>query len=366
MNARLRARFDLVLGAFRLDVDLDLPGRGVTALFGPSGAGKSTLLRCLAGLERSGSGYLLFGESLWQDEARGHFLPPHRRPLGYVFQEPRLFEHLTVGANLRFGYKRTPKEARRLEWNQVIGLLDLGHLLERRPQRLSLGEQQRVAIGRALLASPQVLLMDEPLASLDRRRKQEVLPFIRRLHDELDIPIVYVSHSLTEILQITDTLVLIESGRVVASGSLESLSSELALSAHLGSLAGAVVETRVVGHDEAMGLTTLAFAGGQLYLPLQKVALGSSLRLQILATNVGIALDKPGVATSILNILPATVVEIETPREDSHSVLIKLDIGVSLLASISRQSLHLLQLEVGQKVYALIKAVSLTQESGFE
>ena len=366
MNARLRARFDLVLGVFRLDVDLDLPGSGVTALFGPSGAGKSTLLRCLAGLERSSSGYLQFGESLWQDEAQGHFLPPHRRPLGYVFQEPRLFEHLTVRANLRFGYKRTPVEARRLEWDQVIGLLDLGHLLERRPQRLSLGEQQRVAIGRALLASPQVLLMDEPLASLDRRRKQEVLPFIRRLHDELDIPIVYVSHSLTEILQITDTLVLMENGRVLASGSLESLSSKLALSAHLGSLAGAVVETRVAAHDEAMGVTTLEFAGGQLFLPLQKVAPGSALRLQILATNVGIALDKPGVATSILNILPATVVEIETPREGSHSVLIKLDMGVPLLASISRRSLHLLQLEAGQKVYALIKAVSLTQESGFE
>ena len=365
-GGRLQARFQVTFEAFSLDVELDLPAQGITALFGPSGSGKSTVLRCLAGLERSGSGVMQLGDRVWQDELRGLFVPPHRRSLGYVFQEPRLFPHLTVAGNLDFGHRRTPLAERRLGWDQVIELLDLHHLLARRPARLSLGEQQRVAIGRALLASPDVLLMDEPLASLDLQRKREVLPFIRKLHDELDIPVIYVSHSLTEILQITDTLVLMRDGRSVATGSLHTLCGELGLSDYLGEMAGAVIETRIVGHDEAFGLSTLRFDGGELLVPQQTAAVGEALRVHVLAKNVGIALARPDVATSFLNVLPATVAAIETPQPGRHTVQIKLDIGVPLLASISRKSLHTLQLRPGQSLYALIKAVSLAQEVGYE
>jgi len=362
MSINLQARFDVLFDGFDLKVELDLPARGVTTLFGPSGSGKSTLLRCLAGLERSQTGFIKLGDAVWQDEAADIFLPTQQRPLGYVFQEPRLFNHLTVRGNLEFGYKRTPVNERRLDWGQIIELLALGHLLERKPQRLSLGEQQRVSIGRALLASPKLLLMDEPLASLDIARKREVLPFIRKLHDELDIPVVYVSHSLQEVLQITDTMVMLRDGKVVATGPLIELCSELELSQYLGDMSGSVLDTAVAAHESEFGLSRLSFNGGQLYVPLQNCAVGHELRVHVLARNVGIALERPQVTSSFLNILEATVTEVGLPQLDKHSVQIKLDVGVPLLANISRKSLHILRLEPGQKVYALIKAVSLAQE----
>ncbi len=361
MNARLQVRLDIHYDGFELKVDLDVPARGVTTLFGPSGSGKSTLLRCLAGLERSRTGFIKLADSVWQDESAGVFLPTQQRPLGYVFQEPHLFNHLTVRGNLEFGFKRTPVGERRLDWNQVIGLLALSHLLDRKPQHLSLGEQQRVAIGRALLASPKLLLMDEPLASLDIARKREVLPFIRKLHDELSIPVVYVSHSLQEVLQITDTLVLMRDGKVIANGPITELCSTLELSQYLGDMSGSVLTTTVAAHEPEFGLSRVTFNGGQLYVPIQDCDVGHALRVHVLARNVGIALEKPQVATSILNILEAKVMEIAGSDADKHSVQIKLDVGVPLLANISRKSLHSLMLEPGQKVYALIKAVSLTQ-----
>lgn len=362
ISTELEARFHLNFNEFTLDVDITVPTKGVTALFGPSGSGKSTVLRCLAGLERSPTGHMKLGDDFWQDESSNLFIPTHQRPIGYVFQEPRLFNHLSVRSNLEFGYKRTPIEERHLEWDHVIELLDIAHLLDRHPQKLSLGEQQRVAIGRALLASPKVLLMDEPLASLDLKRKREVLPFIRKLHDELDIPVVYVSHSLQEILQITDTLVLMSHGKNVATGTIAELCGELQLTEYLGDMAGAVIETSVADHEEEFGLSRLAFGGGEIYVPLQTAAVGDTLRVHVLAKNVGIALDKPDVATSILNVIKATVVEVDVPEIDKHAVKVKLDIGVPLLASISRKSLHTLRLQPGQEVYALVKAVSLAQE----
>jgi len=361
-NAEIKAKFALAFKGFELDVDIQVPARGVIALFGPSGSGKSTVLRCLAGLERAPQGLMRLAGTVWQDENNGVFVPTHQRSLGYVFQEPRLFNHLTVRGNLEFGYKRTPVPERCIEWTQVIELLNLSHLLGRRPQRLSLGEQQRVAIGRALLASPKVLLMDEPLASLDQQRKNEVLPFIRKLHDELDIPVVYVSHSLDEILQITDTLVLMSKGRNVATGSLQQLCGELQLSEYLGDMAGAVIETRINQHEAEFGLSRLMFDGGELYVPLQNAEINTPLRVHVLARNVGISLAKPEVMTSILNMLPATVVEVDVPDVDKHTVQVKLDIGVPLLANISRKSLHNLRLQPGQRVFALIKAVSLAQK----
>ncbi len=362
MNTRLQARFGLSFEGFDLEAELDVPVGGVTTLFGPSGSGKSTLLRCLAGLERSQMGFMQLGETVWQDDSKNIFQPTQQRALGYVFQEPRLFNHLTVRGNLEYGFKRTPVSERRLGMEQVVALLALDHLLERKPQHLSLGEQQRVAIGRALLASPKLLLMDEPLASLDIARKREVLPFIRKLHDELDIPVVYVSHSLQEVLQITDTIVLMRDGKTVASGPLTELCSELELSQYLGDMSGSVLETTVAAHEVEFALSRLAFNGGQLYVPLQNCDVGHGLRVHVLARNVGIALEKPQMTTSFLNILEASVIEVSVPQIDKHSVQLKLDVGVPLLANISRKSLHTLRIEPGQKVYALIKAVSLAQE----
>lgn len=223
--SRLLARFDLARPEFRLQAQLDLPAQGVTAVFGRSGSGKTTLLRCLAGLERSPAGFMSMGGTVWQDEEQGAFIPVYRRAIGLVFQEPRLFSHLNVHANLHYGLKRTPQQERYISNEQVIDILGISHLMDRRPYQLSLGEQQRIAIGRALLASPRLLLMDEPLASLDRSRKQEILPFIQRLCAELKIPVVYVSHSVQEILQLADTLVLMNEGAAIAVGPIQEIFS---------------------------------------------------------------------------------------------------------------------------------------------
>ena len=358
---QIKANFNLAFDDFQLAVELDLPAKGVITLFGPSGSGKSTLLRCLAGLEISGKGFMQVGDEVWRDDASGCFVPTYERPLGYVFQEPRLFSHLTVEKNLKYGYDRTPDNERYNEWDQIIELLDIKHLLQRKPNKLSGGEQQRVAIGRALLASPKLLLMDEPLASLDNERKAEVLPFIRKLHDELDVPIVYVSHSLLEVLQITDTIVFMQQGKNIATGPLTQLCSELDLINYLGDMSGAVIETTVAAHEEEFGLTRLAFKDKTLYVPQQSATIGQPQRVHILARNVGIAIQQPQVTTSFLNIFEAKVVGVAIPNIRSHAVQLKLDIGVPILASISRKSLHTLRLEPGQTCFALIKAVSLAQ-----
>lgn len=220
MCAAIRARFHLVRGGFVLDVDLALPGRGVTALFGPSGAGKSTCLRAIAGLDRAPGGFLEVDGEIWQDESRGIFRPTHRRALGYVFQEAGLFPHLSVRGNLEYGRHRRRGNAPLVDSDHLIGLLDLGPLLDRRPDTLSGGERQRAAIARALLASPRLLLLDEPLASLDLARKSEILPYLERLHQELEIPVIYVSHTIDEVVRLADHLVLLSGGRVACGGPL--------------------------------------------------------------------------------------------------------------------------------------------------
>ena len=348
-------------GQFEFDINVTLPEGGVTTFFGPSGAGKSTILRCIAGLTRSKKGYISVCGDIWQDEKNNIFLPPYQRELGYVFQEPRLFSHLTVRENLEYGLKRTPAKDQYVDWHAVIEILDIQHLLQRMPEKLSGGEQQRVAIGRALLASPKLLLMDEPLASLDQSRKQEVLPFIRALHREISIPIFYVTHALTEILQIADNIVLIENGRVLANGALHEVFSNLAVSSDLGEVSGSVIEATVEEHDNEYGLTCLSFKGGKIYIPGLAQTVGAHLRVHVLAKNVGIALQKPQETTSFLNIFEAKVVEVGTPDKATHSVQVKLDIGVPLLACISRKSIQTLHLEPGMKCFALVKAVALTK-----
>ncbi len=360
----LSFQFDVQYSTFHLQVALEIPLRGVTAIFGPSGCGKTTLLRCLAGLERSPSGRLQFGETIWQDEARGVFFQISQREIGYVFQEPRLFSHLSVRSNLEYGLKRTPHEKQRLSLGKVVDILGLEDLLERRPHGLSGGEQQRVAIGRALLTSPELLLMDEPLSSLDLKRKREILPFIHRLDTELHIPIIYVSHSLQEVLQLATTLVMLKDGRVTGFGPLSEVFAQLDSRSFMEeSHVGAVIDTKVESHDTEFGLTKLAFGGRHLFVPHQEQQIGERLRVQILSRDVSIVTSVPkSFQSSVLNILEATVIDIGTAELEHPFVDIKLDIGWPLLATITRKSLVGLTLQIGQKVYAQIKAVSFSQE----
>ncbi len=359
--SRLVARFDVSYPNFQLQVEVDVAAAGITAVFGQSGSGKTTLLRCLAGLERSSTGFMRVGDDVWQDESRGRYEPISGRRIGYVFQEPRLFPHLSVRSNLTYGYTRTPVSERRLSVDQVVDVLGIAHLLDRRPHKLSGGEQQRVAIGRALLTSPKLLLLDEPLSSLDSQRKREIMPFIQRLYKDLKIPIVYVTHSLHEILQLAQIVVLLRDGKVMATGPLNEVFSRLDLHRYLGPhLIGAVIDTAVADHEQEFGLTRLEFNGQSLYVPLQSLNIGDPLRVHILSSDVSLAIGSAAHHTSALNILPATVTAVQ--EVDQSTVDIRLDIGSPLVASITRKSAATLGLKPGQRVYAHIKSVALAED----
>jgi molybdate transport system ATP-binding protein len=351
----IQARFHLDWPGFTLDVDLNLPARGVTALFGHSGSGKTTLLRCIAGLERAAQGRLVIDGDVWQDE--GHWLPTHRRALGYVFQEASLFAHLTVMDNLRYGLRRT-SGAPQISLERAIDLLGITPLLERKPERLSGGERQRVGMARALAVSPRLLLMDEPLAALDLRRKQEILPYLERLHSELEIPVVYVSHAPDEVARLADHLVVMEAGRAVACGPLADTLARLDLPIQLGEDLGVVLDAVVAERDAAWHLARVAFSGGSLWVRDGGQPLGQSVRVRILARDVGIALE-PVAGTSILNHLPATVAQLAGDCHPALSLL-RLSVGPSpLLARLTRRSAAGLQLAPGKPVWAQIKAVAL-------
>jgi len=363
----LEAGFHLERGEFTLHAELALPARGITALFGPSGSGKTTLLRCLAGLEPSARGYLRFAGQLWQDDAESVFVPPHRRAVGYVFQEARLFPHLSVSANLEYGRRRAGSPLGQARLNHIVELLGLGGLLGRYPAQLSGGEQQRTAIGRALLNEPQLLLMDEPLAALDARRKDDILPYLDELRRELDIPMVYVTHAIDEVNRLADHLVLVEQGRVQASGELMSLLSRLEYPLAHAEGAVSLIEARVAGHDDAYHLSELDFPGGPLTVARLRAGLGEPVRVAVHARDVSITLA-PAEQTSILNILAATVSEIS--QEDPARVTVRLRLqdsgqgsgdgeGVYLLARITRKSCERLGLAPGRGVYAQIKSVAL-------
>ena len=353
----IEARFQQSFPGFTLDVDLTLPGRGVTALFGPSGCGKSTLLRCIAGLNAAPQGRCLVNGEVWQDGAQA--LPTHQRPLGYVFQEPQLFAHLSVSANLQYGRKRTSGTTQQVEWSRAIELLGIGHLLERRTAGLSGGERQRIAIARALLTSPRLLLMDEPLAALDLARKNEFMPYLERLHRELDIPVVYVSHAPDEVARLADHIVAMDAGRALASGPLAEVLSRVDLPIRLGEDAGVVLEGVVVERDPAWSLARVVFPGGCLWVRDGGQTQGTTVRVRILARDVSLALS-PATDTSLLNSLPVVVDQL---ADDSHPALAlcRLQVGTSssLLARLTRRSAAALNLQPGQAVWAQIKAVAL-------
>jgi molybdate transport system ATP-binding protein len=422
----IRARLRVQWPGFMLDVDERLPARGVTALFGHSGSGKTTLLRCIAGLEHAAEGEVRFNGEVWQDAST--WVPTHRRPIGYVFQEASLFPHLSVLDNLRYGQRRLgrvglparltsaltgrwlrsrsqvagrplavrgepssaadPEASRtageasvgdsgpartmagavaqadpadaegRFSLEQAIELLGIGHLLKRRPAALSGGERQRVGMARALAVNPRLLLMDEPLAALDHKRKQEILPYLERLHDALAIPVLYVSHAPDEVARLADHILVMDAGRVLASGPLNQVLSRLDLPIRLGEDAGVVLDGQVAERDERWHLLRVACCKASLWTRDTGAAIGAHVRLRIHARDVSIT-RSPAHESSIQNTLPATVLSL---GDDSHPALrlVKLDLsGGPVLARVTRRSAEQLGLAVGQRVYAQIKAVAL-------
>ncbi len=349
------------LGAFALDARFEAPTSGIIAVFGRSGAGKTSLVNILAGLVRPAEGTVrLDGETLC-DAAAGVFVPPERRRFGYVFQEGRLFPHMTVRGNLLYGAARQPADERQRRLDHAVELLSLGGLLARRPRDLSGGEKQRVAIGRALLTAPRLLLMDEPLAALDPGLKGDILPYIERLRDAEGIPIVYVTHTIEEIVRLADTLVLMSEGRVAAVGPVDELMNRLDLRPLTGRYeAGAVLTATVAEHDREHRLTGLAFPGGTLLVPALEAAVGTRIRLRIRARDVSLALERP-TDISILNVFSGEVREIGPVTEALVDVLV--DAGAPIWARITARSVAQLGLAPGRKVHALVKAVAIDRHS---
>lgn len=357
MTQTIIANFQLNYGAFQLSVDLTLPGSGITVLFGASGSGKTTLLRCIAGLQHASKGFLKVNGQVWQDHAQGIFLPTYKRSLGYVFQEASLFPHLTVLQNLEFGTKRLDKPIGSVDLEYTLALLGIGHLLTRMPERLSGGERQRVAIARALLLNPDLLLMDEPLAALDFKRKQELLPYFIRLHQELKIPVLYVTHSQQEVAQLADYLVLLEHGKVLASGTLVETLSRLDLPLTQGRQPAVVWQGQIAGHEPEYHLSRVDFNGVTLSLPIIDANIGTAVRVQILAHDVSITLDASK-ATSILNVLAATITGLAD--DQAGQSLVQLRVGTQvLLANVTYKSALMLSLQTGMTVYVQIKGTSL-------
>ncbi|EYC51923.1 molybdenum ABC transporter ATP-binding protein [Hylemonella gracilis str. Niagara R] len=365
-----QVRLSLARADFELNVDLALPARGITVLYGPSGSGKTSLLRCVAGLERAVSpagrapARVVVGREVWQDEAAGVFLPTHQRPLGYVFQEASLFEHLDVRGNLQYGLKRSWRGAflaqgqRTLD--EAVALLGIDHLLARRVQQLSGGERQRVAIARALATGPRLLLLDEPLAALDAARRQEILPWLERLRDELRLPMLYVTHSADELARLAQHLVVLDRGQVSTAGPVEEVLAALDSAVVVGEDAGALLHGTVVERNASWLLARVTFPGGELWLRDDAVELGHAVRLRVLARDVSLALVEPR-QTSIQNLLPAVV---DTIAPDAHAsqVLVRLRCGDSLLlARVTRRACDSLGLRAGLPVWAQVKSAALVR-----
>lgn len=357
MNA-IEARFSGRLGAFSLDVAFGLPGTGVTGLFGPSGCGKTTLLRCLAGLTRLPAGFLRVGDEVWQEERA--FLAPHRRQVGFVFQDSRLFAHLSVRENLRFGLKRAA--GRRIGEDSVIECLGLEALLARYPAHLSGGERQRVAIGRALLAQPRLMLMDEPLAALDREAAHEILPKLRDIAAMFAVPVIYVAHDMAELERIADRLILMRrDGRIAATGALTEMLTDLSLPFARARDAAVVLELTVGAYDEAYGLTVCSSPQLSLTIPARLGAPGTDLRLRIRASDVSLVKARPE-GSSILNILAARILEADAPAGPHINLVLGVgEAPVRLLCAITRKSWDALGLRPGDAVFAQIKAVALAE-----
>lgn len=361
MNSDIRGCFRSQLGEFSLQMDFTFPGRGITALFGRSGSGKTTLLRSLAGLEKSNGFLQVLGE-IWQDDDTGRHTPTHKRPIGFVFQHANLFPHLSVRDNLLYGWHRIKPEQRRIHYEEVIDWLGLQNLLGRDTARLSGGERQRVAIGRALLTSPQLLLMDEPLAALDSTSKEEILPYLEQLHHHLEIPVIYVSHSLKEVVRLADHVAWIDKGRIVAEGALTHMMSQFSFALNNEEEAGAVIDCTVSRHDDHYHLTELQSDYGPIWLRRMEYPPKESARLHIRAGDVTLARQRVE-DSSALNILPVQIEAVAEPVKGQ--VLVRLRSreceSAPLLARITQRSCEELGIAAGQQLYAQIKGVVLVK-----
>lgn len=360
-RGHIQASFRGALGNFLLDARFEAPATGVTAIFGPSGCGKTTVARCLAGLQYLAGSFCAIDGEVWQ--GHGNFRQPYQRPIGYVFQEASLFPHFSVRSNLLYGAPHGVQApgANGITFDEVIDLLGLAKLLDRSPQNLSGGERQRVAIGRALLSQPKLLLMDEPLSALDRLTKNEILPFLERLHERLSLPVIYISHDMTEIERLADHLILMQHGNVVGAGPLHLLQSDPALPLAKAREAAISLDATVEAHDATYDLLTLQVDGGRLLVPAPAVAVGRRQRLRIAASDVSLARAAPG-ASSILNVLPARIVSKSMLGHSEVIVVLALGTdggGAQLLARITLRSWDLLGLAETMNVFAQVKGVSL-------
>lgn len=347
---------------FSLASAFTAPGSGVTALFGRSGAGKTTIIQAVAGVVRPDSGRIVIDGETFFDGARGIDLKIEERRTGFVFQDARLFPHMSVERNLRYGETRTRAKEKRIGFDTVVELLGIGHLLDRRPHTLSGGERQRVAIGRALLSQPRLLLMDEPLAALDEARKHEILPYLERLRDEMGLPILYVSHSVDEVLRLSDMVVALREGKQIAAGPVNEVMSRPEVLPVVGRFdAGSLLECVVERHDPAYALSTLAFAGGSLRVPLVDLAVGRRVRARVRSRDVAVALTRP-LDVSVSNLLPAAIAEVRL-QEGPYADL-RLSVGPSALSSmVTRESVERLRLVPGTMVWAMIKSVAVDSRS---
>jgi molybdate transport system ATP-binding protein len=353
-------RLSLSLSDFTLNIDQRLPAQGITVLFGPSGSGKTTVLRCLAGLEQA-TGVISFKDETWQDSARNIFRPTWQREIGYVFQEASLFEHLNVRANLYFGLRRIKhldRTGQTQDLDAAVALLGIDHLLDRSVTSLSGGERQRVAIARALATRPKLLLLDEPLASLDVARRQEVLPWLERLHQELRIPILYVTHSMDELVRLADHVVLLERGAVQGSGAISQVLGSHDAARLLGDEAGVVTVGEITEHDVQDQAVRVRLGGGHVWVPEQTLPVGQTVRLRIRARDVSLSLTRHEDMT-IQNCLQGVIEAIETDVHPSQ-VLLRVRCGQEVILShVPQQSLSRLGLTVGLSVWCQIKSILL-------
>ena len=360
----IRTAFRGTLGRFKLDAAFEVPATGVTALFGPSGCGKTTVLRCIAGLQHLPDGFCSIAGDIWQDKT--FFKLPHQRPVGYVFQEASLFPHLSVRRNLLYGAPRgkDASTSNAIAFDEVMELLGLTKLLDRSPLNLSGGERQRVAIGRALLSQPKLLLMDEPLSALDRMTKDEILPFLERLHDRLSLPVIYITHDISEVERLADHLVLMQTGQVKAVGALSALQSDPSLPLASSRDAAVSIDAVAESYDTAYGILTLKIDGAQLLVPSAPIAAGERRRVRIAAGDVSLTHEPPK-ASTILNVLPARIVSGSPAGPNEIVVLLALGTdgnGARLLARVTRRSWDQLGLAEQTPIYAQVKGVSLAQK----
>lgn len=364
-ETQLSVRVAQRLEGFALDVSFEA-GPGVTGIIGPSGAGKSMTLGAIAGLARPQSGCIVLGDEVFVDTARGIFMPPEQRRVGYVFQESRLFPHLSVAENLDYGARRRG-DASAMPRTEVIDLLGIGALLDRRPHRLSGGEAQRVAIGRALLSAPRLLLMDEPLSSLDIRRRREIMPFIEALHRRLDLPVLFVSHNIDEIVRLADRVLVLHDGRIAASGGVAEVLNRLDVQSLILGVDGiaadpaTIIEARVSRHDVAHHLTELDIGGATLAVSELALAPGAQVRLLLHARDIALATERP-TALSIQNVIAARIVEIKAAGPSQVDVELEAGPELRLFARITNRAAEQLLLSTGRPVWALVKSVALASD----